>query len=38
MRTSTSEIGSFETWRPAVTVTASGERPEVIGGGANRRG
>jgi hypothetical protein len=30
-------IGIFETCRPAVTVSASGGRPEVIGGGPNRR-
>src|SRR4030095_4162017 len=29
--------GTFETCRPAVTVSASGGRPEVVGGGANRR-
>jgi hypothetical protein len=29
--------GTFETCRPAVMVSASGGRPEVIGGGANRR-
>jgi hypothetical protein len=32
-----SAFGTFETFRPSVTVSAFGGKPEVIGGGANRR-
>jgi hypothetical protein len=33
----TSEVGTFETCRPSVTVSASGGKPEVIEGKPNRR-
>ena len=33
----TSAVGTFETCRPAVTMSASWGRSEVVGGGSNRR-